>query len=140
MTCRLSSQLEHRVSSHLTDIPVNSNLYSNIPIMATLTVLDSPKSTAEALQEALIEYDRLFSIHDSRIVAYNSAHGIVHRSSAILYQLERGPQTYSSFPWLHENRKRYVFHLRTSAGHRMKEAREEVRAIRVELKRVKEVV
>ena len=108
--------------------------------MATSTVSDSSKSTAKALQDARIEYDRLFCVHDSRITAYNTAHGMVHRSIAILYRLERGPQISPSFPWLHENRKRYVSYLRSSAGDRMKVAREEVKSIRVEIKRIKEVV
>lgn len=109
--------------------------------MAESSMPDAPKSTAEALQDALDEYDRLFRIHDSRIFAYNEAHGVVHRSTVALYQLERGPRTFSpDFPWLHENRRRYTLHLRISAGNRMKQAREEVRTIRVEIKKTKELV
>lgn len=109
--------------------------------MAESSMPDAPKSTAEALQDAHDEYDRLFRIHESRIIAYNEAHGVVHRSTVALYQLERGPRTIPpDFPWLHENRKRYTLHLRTSAGKRMKQAREEVRIIRVEIKKTKELV
>lgn len=108
--------------------------------MATSTLPDPSKPTAEALQDALDEYDRLFIVHASRITAYDQAHRLLHRSSAVLYRLEREAPSPSPIPWLHENRKRYVSYLRGSAGSKMRLAREEIRVIRVEIKRTEELV
>ncbi|KAI4133058.1 MAG: hypothetical protein LQ347_002310 [Umbilicaria vellea] len=102
--------------------------------MADSSIPDAPKSTAEALQDALNKYDRLFRIHDSRIFAYIEAHDEVHRSTVALYQLDRGPPIFSpDFPWLHENSRRYTLHLRTSAGKQMKQVREEIAELEKQL-------